>query len=99
MGYLPSDGFRKGKYARAGCPFGEMAAGRGWVRSAHFALAGWKNPPNSLNGVFPRILILLRGVRCLFRVPEDQKLLLDKNGLSDHRTDATRTCKSGKSND
>ena len=62
MGYLPSDGFRKGKYARAGCPFGEMAAGRGWVRSAHFALAGWKNPPNSLNGVFPRILILLNDV-------------------------------------
>ena len=38
------------------------------------------------------------GDRCP-QTMEDQKLLLDKNGLSDHRTDATRTCKSGKSND
>ena len=37
--------------------------------------------------------------RPLPQTMEDQKLLLDKNGLSDHRTDATRTCKSGKSND
>ena len=28
---------------------------------------------------------------------EDQELLLDKNGLGDHRTDVTRTQESGKS--
>ncbi len=31
------------------------------------------------------------------RTIEDQELLLDKNGLGDHRTDAARTQESGKS--
>ena len=30
---------------------------------------------------------------------EDQELLLDKNGLGDHRTDAARTPESGKSSE
>ncbi len=48
-----------------GIALGSMKAGQGCVRSAHFALACWKHPPNSLNLVFPRILTLLRGERCL----------------------------------
>ena len=33
------------------------------------------------------------------RTIEDQELLLDENGLGDHRTDAARTQESGKSSD
>ena len=60
---------RKVCQAGVSFPFEPTEGGQSSVRYAHFVLASFQKILNSFNPVLPRILIFLRGVRCLFRFP------------------------------
>ena len=73
---------RKVCQAGVSFPFEPTEGGQSSVRYAHFVLASFQKILNSFNPVLPRILIFLRGVRCLFRFPEN--LMKDVYKLSDN---------------
>ena len=69
---------RKVCQAGVSFPFEPTEGGQSSVRYAHFVLASFQKILNSFNPVLPRILIFLRGVRCLFRFPvRTQKMCLN----------------------
>ena len=68
---------RKVCQAGVSFPFEPTEGGQSSVRYAHFVLASFQKILNSFNPVLPRILIFLRGVRCLFRFPVNPFFPLD----------------------